>query len=81
MTPLLCLVLEEGQEESLVSNVLRDSTITFFGFRICPGRHMAINSVWMAVVSVLATFKISKAKDAQGNEITVEPLFRDGLLR
>lgn len=80
MTPLLCLVLEEGQENHL-PQMFFETQLSLFGFRICPGRHLAINSVWMAVVSVLATFNFSKAKDAQGNEITVEPLFRDGLLR
>lgn len=47
--------------------------------RICPGRYLAIQSVWLAVVSVLATFKINKAKDAHGREIDFQPEFTTGL--
>ncbi|KAF8209020.1 cytochrome P450 [Mycena galopus ATCC 62051] len=32
-----------------------------FGCRICPGRHMAHDSVWLNIVSILATFDITKA--------------------
>lgn len=40
-----------------------------YGRRICPGRFMAINSLWHSVTSTLATFNITKAKDENGNEI------------
>lgn len=40
-----------------------------FGRRICPGRFMARESVWLAVASILATLKIEKAVDDQGKEI------------
>jgi hypothetical protein len=30
-------------------------------------------------VSVLATFRIAKAKDLDGNEIDIDPLYSDGL--
>ncbi|KAF9560815.1 cytochrome P450, partial [Agrocybe pediades] len=58
------------------------TTIGAFGFgrRICPGRYLASNSSWIAIVSILAIYDISKAKDEQGN--TIEPLieFTDGLV-
>ncbi|KAF5376707.1 hypothetical protein D9615_007824 [Tricholomella constricta] len=31
-----------------------------FGRRICPGRHLADASLWIAIASILATFNISK---------------------
>jgi hypothetical protein len=37
--------------------------------------------VWATIVSVLATFRIAKAKDVDGNEIDIDPLYSDGLLR
>jgi len=40
-----------------------------FGRRVCPGRHMAISSVWIAVASILATFDITKAVADDGKEI------------
>uniref|UniRef100_A0A8H7XP64 Cytochrome P450 n=1 Tax=Psilocybe cubensis TaxID=181762 RepID=A0A8H7XP64_PSICU len=36
-----------------------DTVLTFgFGRRICPGRHMASTTVWLAIVSILANFDI-----------------------
>lgn len=36
-----------------------------FGRRVCPGMEIAIESVWLVVVSVLAVFDISKAEGEQ----------------
>lgn len=41
-----------------------------FGRRICPGRYLAINSVWIVIASILSVFSITKAVDDNGNEIT-----------
>ncbi|KAG6846974.1 hypothetical protein H0H93_010785 [Arthromyces matolae] len=43
-----------------------------FGRRICPGRHMAFSAIWITIASILATFDINKARDADGN--IIEPL-------
>ncbi|KAF9019569.1 cytochrome P450 [Hymenopellis radicata] len=40
-----------------------------FGRRICPGRHLAMNSVFIAVASILWAFNIERARDADGGEI------------
>lgn len=40
-----------------------------FGRRICPGRHMAYESLWIAVASILAVFNITPAKDELGKPI------------
>ncbi|KAF9459534.1 cytochrome P450 [Collybia nuda] len=50
-----------------------------FGRRICPGRHLANASVWIALVSILATLDISKAVDDNGKEITPEVAFSSGI--
>ncbi|KIJ62827.1 hypothetical protein HYDPIDRAFT_29977 [Hydnomerulius pinastri MD-312] len=50
-----------------------------FGRRICPGRYMADQAVWAAMVSMLATLRISKDKDEFGGEIEVKPEFTTGL--
>ncbi|KAJ6568897.1 cytochrome P450 [Mycena capillaripes] len=44
-----------------------------FGRRRCAGRHMALSSIWITVVSILATFDITKAVDEHGN--VVEPSY------
>jgi len=42
-----------------------------FGRRVCVGRYMADNTVWLAVVSVLATLDLRKAKDNEGKDIDI----------
>ncbi|KAG6845121.1 hypothetical protein H0H87_000548 [Tephrocybe sp. NHM501043] len=41
-----------------------------FGRRICPGRHLADDNLWIAIATTLATIKFSKALDVNGKEIT-----------
>lgn len=51
---------------------VRDPATAAFGYgrRICAGRHMAYESMWFNIASVLAAFNLSKAKDEHGAEIT-----------
>lgn len=51
-----------------------------FGRRICPGRHLATNSLWIMVATMLATLDISKAKDEDGHEITPPPEMSTGVV-
>jgi len=41
-----------------------------FGRRVCPGRHLAELSIWLAVANILATLNIRKSRDVAGREIT-----------
>lgn len=45
------------------------SAVYGFGRRVCPGRHLADASVWLAVATVLASFTIARPKDHMGNDI------------
>ncbi|KAK7060889.1 hypothetical protein VNI00_000622 [Paramarasmius palmivorus] len=47
-----------------------------YGRRICPGRFLADNSLFLAVSTMLATLEIRKAKDENGVEIEPNPKFR-----
>ncbi|KAI6016205.1 cytochrome P450 [Pisolithus marmoratus] len=52
-----------------------------FGRRVCPGRHLAEQSLWAVIVSMLATLQIGKATDASGAEIESPrsiPVFHQG---
>ncbi|KAF9267772.1 cytochrome P450 [Marasmius fiardii PR-910] len=40
-----------------------------FGRRICPGRHFAILTVWMAMTSILSNFEIGQPEDEAGRPI------------
>ncbi|KAI0066575.1 cytochrome P450, partial [Artomyces pyxidatus] len=48
------------------------ATVFGFGKRICPGRHIAEDTLFIVAAAILATFTIGKAKDAHGNEVPVE---------
>ena len=49
------------------------------GRRICAGRHIADASLWSAIVSMLAIFRITPCKDEQGNDIPVNPQWTAGI--
>ncbi|KAJ8700830.1 hypothetical protein PTI98_003818 [Pleurotus ostreatus] len=38
-----------------------------FGRRICPGRHFALNSLWILTATILATLDLSAGRDENGN--------------
>ncbi|KAL4261411.1 cytochrome P450 family protein [Pleurotus pulmonarius] len=50
-----------------------------FGRRICPGRHLAVASMWIAVATMFATVNVNKAKDEDGVEITPDLIFETGI--
>ncbi|KAF6755378.1 cytochrome P450 [Ephemerocybe angulata] len=50
-----------------------------YGRRICPGRHMSIDSVFLMVASILAMFDINAPKDRNGN-VSIKEDYMDGLL-
>ena len=47
--------------------------------RVCPGRYTADGSLWAAMVSILAVFKITKAVNERGEEVDFEPTFSHGV--
>ena len=51
-----------------------------FGRRVCPGRHMAADSIWLTVAAALACLDIGKAKDERGREIEVREEFKSGFV-
>lgn len=52
-----------------------------FGRRICPGRHLAVDSVWITVASVLSVFEVTAPLDELGNPIRPNEEYTTGLLR
>ncbi|KAL0576517.1 hypothetical protein V5O48_005462 [Marasmius crinis-equi] len=49
-----------------------------FGRRECPGKYLADNSLWIAIVYLLATFHMKKALDSKGNEVDPKVNYKDG---
>ncbi|KAH9977451.1 cytochrome P450 [Russula compacta] len=50
-----------------------------FGRRICPGRYLAHQSLWMAITTMLLTLDISKLVGPDGKEIVPKVEFTTGL--
>jgi len=61
---------------------VQDPELMAFGYgrRICPGRHIALSTLWLTTASVLSTFRISKALDEEGYPIEAEIKYRPGLI-
>ena len=53
---------------------------TYTVYRTCPGQHLADDSLWIAVASILKIYSISLAKDNEGNETPVEEKFTSGFI-
>ncbi|KAL0954544.1 hypothetical protein HGRIS_003509 [Hohenbuehelia grisea] len=50
-----------------------------FGRRICIGRHLAYNSLWIVVATILATCEISPAVDKDGKDIKIDIAYTTGI--
>ncbi|KAI0763603.1 CyP450 monooxygenase [Trametes elegans] len=61
---------------------IRDPTRFVFGFgrRMCPGRHFAQNSLFIAIASVLHVFDVSLPLDEAGKPIPIKYEPTDGLI-
>ncbi|KAJ7293480.1 cytochrome P450, partial [Mycena rebaudengoi] len=58
---------------------LRPEAVAFgFGRRICPGRYFALNSAWIAIVSILKTYNIGMAVGMDGEKIAPKVEFTSG---
>ncbi|KDQ11859.1 hypothetical protein BOTBODRAFT_189554 [Botryobasidium botryosum FD-172 SS1] len=51
-----------------------------FGRRTCAGLHFADASIYIAVVSILATFDVGKPKDENGNEVELNVPHTSGFI-
>ena len=71
-------LMPDGQLDPTMHN----AELAAFGFgrRICAGRHMSVDSVWIAVASILSTFKLTNALDNQGNVVTPSGEFSAGFI-
>jgi len=67
--------------ERFVGTKARDPFFYVFGFgrRICPGRYMVMNTLFLAISSILQVFTIGKKLDENGNETSFEPHWENAL--
>ena len=48
--------------------------------RICPGRHLNDNSLYLIISCLLAVYDIKPPVDDQGNDIELKPEFTNGVI-
>ncbi|KAF8506214.1 cytochrome P450 [Gautieria morchelliformis] len=72
---------EHFEPERFLRPGTRDPSAAFgFGRRICPGRYLADNTIYLAACCILKVFNISPAKDANGAEIPVHDSISSGAI-
>ena len=78
--PLLMYAFGYGRRSvcTLYSPVTSVSPLLLFS--VCPGRHLVDSTLWILVVSLLATFNVRKKVDSNGHEIPVEGVYKDALI-
>lgn len=60
---------------------VQDPKVAFgYGRRICPGRFMAMDSMWITTACILAMFEIGRAVAHDGKDIVPAGEFRSGLV-
>ncbi|KAI0001214.1 cytochrome P450 [Russula vinacea] len=57
-----------------------DSGVFGFGRRTCAGKIMALDTIWIAIASVLSVYNITKAIDDNGNVITPQVKLKPGTI-
>lgn len=75
------LHLGSGDGESEFSLITLDHVSKLLGFRVCPGRHLSNNALFLFVASVLHVFNIEPSTDGSGNPVPIEVKMTTGLIR
>jgi len=61
-----------GEDGNINPNVRDPTTVAFgFGRRLCPGRHLAMNTLSIYIASTLHAFNITPGVDADGKKVTL----------
>ncbi|KAF8515735.1 cytochrome P450 [Gautieria morchelliformis] len=72
---------EHFEPERFFRPGVKDPSAAFgFGRRICPGRYLADNTIYIATSTILKLFNISPAKEANGTEIPIDVTFTSGTI-
>jgi len=62
---------------------IRDPAMIAFGFgrRLCPGRDVAMSTLWIAAATILTTFNLSKSVDKDGKVIEPSCEYQPAIIR
>lgn len=74
---------ERFLKDGVIDRSVQDPTVACFGFgrRICPGRWLARESVWIAITSLLSVYQFDKAIGPDGKPIVPEEVYSSGTIR
>ncbi|KAI0340920.1 cytochrome P450 [Trametopsis cervina] len=69
-------------QDGRINKAVRNPTNMAFGFgrRICPGRHLALDTAFLMIASVLHTFNVLPSVDEHGNAMDPTPQPTTGFL-
>ncbi|KAF8828027.1 hypothetical protein HHX47_DHR4000822 [Lentinula edodes] len=58
-----------------IDPAIKDPATPVFGFgrRVCPGKHIALDLLWIAIASILTSFSIEPGSDYEDLETFVKP--------
>ncbi|KAJ3571117.1 hypothetical protein NP233_g3953 [Leucocoprinus birnbaumii] len=73
---------ERFLKDGKIDPAVRDPTVAFFGFgrRICPGRFLSQDSMFILISSLLSVFDIKPGLDNEGKEVKINPQMTNGLM-
>ncbi|EJD51471.1 cytochrome P450 [Auricularia subglabra TFB-10046 SS5] len=70
-----------GADGQLDTAVLNPAHIVFgFGRRVCPGRYLSMDEVWLMIATTLYSFDIAPGKDADGVDIRPSEFMSPGII-
>ncbi|KAF5353955.1 hypothetical protein D9756_007034 [Leucocoprinus leucothites] len=69
-------------KDGKIDPTVRNPTVASFGFgrRICPGRFLAENSMFILISHILSVYDIRPSLDKDGKEIPIKPEMTNGML-
>ncbi|PBK86350.1 cytochrome P450 [Armillaria gallica] len=72
----------ERHIQECVGRTATDPATYAFGFgrRVCPGRHLGENNLFLLISGIMATVNIEKPKDPSGRELPFDPNYKSGLV-
>ena len=72
-------LVEGGNEQLPIYNVMETDLRKYT--RLCPGRDVALSTLWIAAATILTTFNLSKSIDKDGKVIEPSCEYQSAILR
>ncbi len=75
-----CLGLDAGTRDVLLTRSFMSDENNFVA-SACAGKSMAMDTIWIAIASILSVYNITKAVDERGNVITPQVKLKPGTVQ